>query len=238
MRLFDGEYPPNFKKRILIDPGHGCDDAGASGVLGPEKESNWQLSNTIVEHLNATGKYRASLTRKSLDAGCTNGGNAWRRGRLANRKRADAFISIHADGPASDLEGSWIIWSNQRMAQKSWKDNRLLADLLGTSLDHSGFETFHMTAHYSEGTTSSAKYLTTNDRYGVHIDNTKQLGVLRNTTAPAVLIETHWLQNEDEAVLFAQDETQQRYAAAIERGLQSFFMAKDGVYSPEVPPEE
>ena len=196
--LYDGEYAPNFQKNILIDPGHGCTDNGAKGSLGVEKDSNWDFANTIADHLNSTGKYKASLTRKTKDEGCPK--EVWRRGRMANRKDMDAFISIHADGPATNLEGSWIIWSNQRMAKKSWKDNNLLANVLGASLDQYGFKLFNMKAHFNDKTISNdIKYLTTNDRYGVHIDHNKQLGVLRNTTKPAVLIETYWLQNSKEA---------------------------------------
>jgi N-acetylmuramoyl-L-alanine amidase len=232
IQLYQQDYPKGFKKKVLIDPGHGCTDTGAKGVDLIEKDSNWSLAQAVVKHLNSTGKYKASLTRKSKDSGCQD--KVWKRGRLADNQNSDVLISLHADGPASDLEGSWIIWSNQKMAKKSWQDNNLLADLLGASLQESGFKLFNMKAHYNALTANSKiKYLTTNDRYGVHIDHNKGLAILRNTSKPAVLIETYWLQNPKEATLFAKPATQQKYAKAIEKALLSFFATKYELYNPK-----
>ena len=233
VKLFNQEYTTSAPKKILIDPGHGCNDPGAKGVSYIEKEINWDLASTVVNHLNSTRYFKATLTRKSKDSGCHNGSSAWRRGRLADQKKMDLLISLHADGPSTNLEGSWIIWSNQKKARSSSKKSELLANLLGASFLKSGFKTFNMKSHYNEkNIQSNLKYLTTNDRYGAHIDHKEGLGILRNTTKPAVLIETHWLQNPKEAQLFQQSKTQKRYAVAIEKAIVSYFAAESKLYSP------
>lgn len=76
---------------IVLDPGHGGRDQGASGTWLKEKALTLILANRVAKILRAYG-YKVELTRTSdvtlsLDA----------RAAYANRNGADLFVSIHAN---------------------------------------------------------------------------------------------------------------------------------------------
>lgn len=101
---FDPAPPPLAKKEpqkpvrrnkplIVIDAGHGGVDSGAIGVSGlQEKEINLAMSLRLAQLINDSGRATAILTRDddrfiSLT----------HRHRFASHKKADLFVSIHAD---------------------------------------------------------------------------------------------------------------------------------------------
>lgn len=77
---------------VVVDPGHGGKDPGATSVLGfPEKDINLQVGRQLASALRQRG-FKVILTRDTdrfieLEE----------RAALANRHGADLFISIHAD---------------------------------------------------------------------------------------------------------------------------------------------
>jgi N-acetylmuramoyl-L-alanine amidase len=86
---------PAFSKVVLIDPGHGGEEAGAVGHLDAkksrkifEKDLALRLSKKIKDHLSK--KTSAYLTR-SLDRAVT----LQERADLADLVKADLFLSIH-----------------------------------------------------------------------------------------------------------------------------------------------
>jgi len=78
---------------IVLDPGHGGIDAGASGVDGVlEKDVVFAFSSLLAGKLQATGRYAVVMTRSadvfmSLDD----------RVEVARNAHASLFVSIHAD---------------------------------------------------------------------------------------------------------------------------------------------
>jgi len=106
LRLFEGarEVPPakpiqpeplprrQGKWRILIDPGHGGKDPGASSKGLVEKKLVLDISERIAGILNGTPGFEARLSRTTdtfLDLR--------RRMRIAEEYEADAFLSVHAN---------------------------------------------------------------------------------------------------------------------------------------------
>ena len=99
------EKPPHPRKRlrvIALDPGHGGIDPGA---ISPhrvyEKDITLPAARELARQLDATGRYRAVLTRR---------GDVFvplrRRVARARADRADLFLSIHADAlPDSAVRG-------------------------------------------------------------------------------------------------------------------------------------
>ena len=84
------EMPP--KKIIVIDPGHGGHDPGASGAKGYEKDVNLAAALALKARLERSNRYRVVLTREDdtyvpLD----------QRVRVAQGANADLFISLHSD---------------------------------------------------------------------------------------------------------------------------------------------
>ncbi|GIU67867.1 N-acetylmuramoyl-L-alanine amidase [Candidatus Phycosocius spiralis] len=79
---------------IVIDPGHGGKDPGALGVSGTLQEKQVTLASAriLAEYLNRDRRFVVILTRDS-DVFLT----LERRITIARDKRADLFISLHAD---------------------------------------------------------------------------------------------------------------------------------------------
>ena len=82
-------------RRIVIDPGHGGEEEGARGPSGLlEKDVVLDVARRLASRLRAAG-YETVLTREgdedlSLDD----------RAAVANRERADLFVSVHANASA------------------------------------------------------------------------------------------------------------------------------------------
>jgi len=83
-------------RKVVIDAGHGGRDNGMTGPMGPgpriyEKHITLQVSRIVAEMLRADGvQVVMTRTRDTLIALSD-------RGRIANRNRADLFISIHVN---------------------------------------------------------------------------------------------------------------------------------------------
>lgn len=78
---------------LVIDPGHGGRDPGASGKAGTlEKDVTLAIARTLQARLEAAGSYRVALTRSAdrYMAREDRAGVAYDRG-------ADLFLSLHAD---------------------------------------------------------------------------------------------------------------------------------------------
>lgn len=78
-------------KKIIIDPGHGGDDDGASYGFVDEDDTNLSISNLIYLMLQLQG-FHVDLTRDKDEKV-----ELSERVSMANHINADAFISIHCD---------------------------------------------------------------------------------------------------------------------------------------------
>jgi len=95
------EAKPAIDKRplIMIDPGHGGPDSGATGESGvEEKDVVFSFASMLKARLEATGRYRVLMTRNQdvfvpLEE----------RTRIARAANANLFLSVHAD-TLSDTE--------------------------------------------------------------------------------------------------------------------------------------
>ena len=92
--------PPDQRPLIVIDPGHGGQDLGATGVTGVfEKDIVLEFSKALAKKLETMGTVRVALTRDHdiflpLDE----------RVRIARKQNAALFISIHGDTIAATGE--------------------------------------------------------------------------------------------------------------------------------------
>ncbi len=90
------------KKSIVLDPGHGGYDGGARGYNGLlEKEVTLDLAKQVKVYLEANYPVTVSLTRED-DSFVP----LARRTNFANKRNADAFVSIHLNAsPSHTLHG-------------------------------------------------------------------------------------------------------------------------------------
>ncbi|WP_211744942.1 N-acetylmuramoyl-L-alanine amidase family protein [Paenibacillus sp. Marseille-Q4541] len=90
--------PSTVKKTIVIDAGHGNQDPGTIGITGKkEKDFNLSLALKIEQLLKKESSIKVIMTRND-----DNFLKLAERVSLANKAKADLFLSIHANsGPAS-----------------------------------------------------------------------------------------------------------------------------------------
>ena len=92
-----------YKPIIVIDPGHGGQDPGASKHGTVEKDVVLAFSLKLREKLQATGRYKVLMTRdadKFVDLD--------ERRDFADRAKAALFIAVHADYAGGDARGATI----------------------------------------------------------------------------------------------------------------------------------
>lgn len=103
------------KKLIVIDAGHGGKDTGAVGVTGKyEKTFNLDVALKLRDLLNNNSNFDVHLTRDTdvfIELS--------ERANIANRLKADGFVSIHANsGPVTAVgtETWYTRWASKKLA--------------------------------------------------------------------------------------------------------------------------
>jgi len=122
---------------VVIDPGHGGKDPGATSVLGYyEKGINLAVARQVADLLADTG-LRVEMTRTGdsypeLD----------QRAALANRLGADLFVSIHADSFPKASRHGYTIYVARSASWSSRKAAASIADsMASTGMNSFGVQT-------------------------------------------------------------------------------------------------
>ncbi|MBR2775021.1 MAG: N-acetylmuramoyl-L-alanine amidase [Selenomonadaceae bacterium] len=196
-----GEITALSGKKIVIDPGHGGNDAGAIGPTGVmEKTVTLKVALELRRLLEAEGA-QVILTREGDTTVSAKGAKAsdieelGARCEVANRIGADIFISIHADSftrpEARGTTGYYYSKSTSGRGQKLADCiRRNLVEQLGTP---------------SRGTQPCNFY------------------VVKNTDMPATLIELGFISNKEEEQLLNSKEGVQKAAQGILDGIEDYF---------------
>lgn len=183
---------------IVIDPGHGGIDSGASANDVIEKEITLAISRKLAAVLQSHGG-KVTLTRESDSDYYTRGKGGKRKDLLTRidimeKSGAELFISVHCNAyRAVNLSGAQVFYS-PKFAQ-----NKILAEKLQQALKE-----------FPPGNRRQAKE-------DLHIL------ILNNTMMPGVLIEAGYVTNQKEAVLLADNSYQQKLVEQIARGLAYHF---------------
>ena len=226
---------------VAIDAGHGGEDPGAIGVGNVyEKHVVLAIARRIKENLDAVKGIRGVLTRD---------GDYYvslrKRTALARRDevRADVFVSIHADAfRLSRVRGASVYALSERGASSEmarWlaaAENR--SDLIGgvggsVSLDDKEDAVRELLVDLSMDAKREASINLGEAVLGsmgevtkLHKNRVEQAGfvVLKSPDVPAVLIETGFLSNPQEARRLASKSHQDRLAEAIATGIQGYLL--------------
>lgn len=181
---------------IVIDPGHGGHDPGTIGINNScEKDINLAISKKLYEKLKSMD-YKVILTRET-DKSVDNIDRA----KLANRKRARIFISVHCNSLENNnnTNGVQVLYFPNRKSNVNDPDNETLAQiileqiLISTGADNKG------------------------------IVEREDLIVLNQTNMPAIIVECGFLSNENEANLLINDEYQNKIVDGIVEGLRNYI---------------
>ncbi|MFB8372284.1 N-acetylmuramoyl-L-alanine amidase family protein [Paenibacillus taichungensis] len=188
-------------KKILIDPGHGGTDNGASGKLNGstvyEKNLAFTFANSVKSYLTNAG-VDVVMTRTSDTTVGIN--DRWQKGQ---NEKVDAVISIHWNGGSTTANGTETYYAQTRSGDKSF------AQTLQTAV---------------------VAALGTKDR-GVLDDTKAavgSLGVLRypsGTTYPRALIEVEYITNSTALANldYPMYEASLDFAAGVLNGLKNYF---------------
>ncbi|MBC8015027.1 MAG: N-acetylmuramoyl-L-alanine amidase [Sporomusaceae bacterium] len=185
-------------RSIIIDPGHGGIDSGASANQVVEKEITLAISAKLADVLRQYGTI-VTVTRDS-DIDYYTRGKGGKRNDLLKRidiienSGAELFISIHCNAfRAGNLSGAQVFYSPK------FEQNKILAERLQQALQE-----------FPQGNKRQAK-------------EDLRILLLNGIHMPGVMIETGYLTNQQEAALLADQNYQQNLAEHIAKGLAYHF---------------
>ncbi len=218
---------------IVIDPGHGGHDPGATGHHGiHEKDVVLAIARKLKYYLNNLDGYQAKLTRNT-DKYLT----LRQRLAVARKNKADMFISIHADAfktskahgasifalsrhGATSEAARWIAHRENKSelgGVKLSNKSRLLRSVL---LDLSQQATISTSLQTGHSMLSRMKKVTS-----LHHSVVEQAAfvVLKSPDIPSLLVESGFISNWDDATNLNTPDFQRKLAESIGKGIKFYF---------------
>lgn len=192
-------YKPPIQQRselIVLDPGHGDQDPGASSLRGDfcEKDLNLTTACLVREQLAKRG-FPVIMTR-STDTFLP----LKERAEVANRAKATLFVSIHFNAAENHkAHGVEVYRYRTKEPGEREKESQRLA----------------------EGVLSEIIQETQANNRGVKEAN---FAVLRCTEMPAILVEGGFMTHEEEMERLRQSEYLEKIAEAIALGIEAYFL--------------
>jgi len=207
------------KNTIVLDPGHGGHDAGASGPQGTfEKSVTLELARTVAAELENT--YRVILTRTDdyfIDIPT--------RTSMANHEKADLFISIHAGGSfLHQARGITFYFFNEisESVLTPGTDSSKPLETIDHQSDWSDIQNRHQTS-----SKILAKLLQNRINEQSLFKKSEILGapikVLEGADMPAVCLEIGYITNPDEEKALQDISVLSNIAQGIRNGIDDFF---------------
>lgn len=221
---------------VVIDPGHGGKDPGASGARKTlEKQVVLQIARKLKLMVNKTRGMKAYLTRKGdYYVGLR------QRLAIARKYKADIFVSIHADAFLNRRSRGASVYSLSQRGATSEAARWLAAsenhsELGGVDLsdldDDNGMIRsvlidLSQTATNSASLTLGKAVLSGLDAIAkLHHDDVEQARfvVLKSPDIPSILVETGFISNAEEERLLASRQYQSKLARSILKGISHYF---------------
>ncbi|MBV7272720.1 N-acetylmuramoyl-L-alanine amidase [Clostridiaceae bacterium UIB06] len=180
---------------ICIDPGHGLgSDTGATGINNLQEDDVTLAvglkAGKILENHGVKVVYTRTEDMRSTPMDVTS--SLQRRCDISNNANAKYFVSIHNNSADAESASGTETWDNPGNEESS----NLAQNVQNSIVQEVGM--------YDRGL---------KDGYG------RGLYVIKNTDAPAILIELGFLSNNGDNAKLASDEYQQKFAQAIADGI-------------------
>lgn len=225
------------KYTIVLDAGHGGKDSGNLGNGFIEKDIALNVTLLVGEYLSASKDIKIIYTRTKDDYP-----TLWERGEIANKAKADVFISIHCDSyqpnPNAYGAGTFVLGlrGNQKNLEVAKRENAAILLEVDYQKRYKGFDPnsveslIGLTLLQEENLDKSleiasliqknfSQKLNRNDRK-VKQDNFQ---VLRETIMPSVLVELGFLTNYTEGRYLNSKKGQQEMAKAIADAIEEYI---------------
>ncbi len=232
----------NGVRKVVLDAGHGGKDVGCSGRNVNEKEIaldiTLRLGQLIRKH---HPDVEVIYTRKTDEFVALH-----ERAALANKSRADLFVSIHCNttekrnsaiGTETFVLGLHRADDNLKVAKR---ENSVIVHEQNYQQHYEGYDPNSDEGHitlsmfqnaYLEQSITLANYIENEfQHHGQRVSRgVKQAGflVLRQTVMPSVLIETGFLNNSKEELILTSEEGKERTAMAIFNAFSKYKMETD-----------
>lgn len=224
--------PRPAKRRVVVDAGHGGPDNGMTGPIG----SRTKIPEKTIA-LAVAKQVRAALVARGVEVIMTRTTdtliNLYDRGRIANEKNGDLFISIHVNGPNMRWKNPGAVRGFETffLSEAKTEDERRVAEMENASVR------FETEAAADKGDPLS--YIIADMAQNEHLRESLELAtlvqdrlatfhpgtnrgvkqanfaVLRTSFMPAVLVEIGFGSNPQESRFMTNPERQKQIGAAI-----------------------
>jgi len=217
-------------KKIVIDPGHGGKDPGAIGKGGiREKDLVLDIAQRLKRILRSQG-YEVVMTRDSDEFIPLS-----RRSDIANRAKADLFVSIHANANRSRWIRGFEVYHPRDKSEEvipklvSDRDSLRLLNDLQISRSSQNAKSIVLDLIYTQNQADAVNLAqcisNSADRdLEVRARGVKAASfyVLRNTQIPAILIEIGYITNTKEAKYLKSDFYRRDVVDSIAKGIVNY----------------
>lgn len=225
---------------VVVDPGHGGEDPGATGKGGVrEKDVVLQISRRLAAAINREPQMEAILTRD---------GDYFlplaKRMSIARKKQADFFISVHANAyRVPSVKGAAVYSISQRgatsAAARALAERENASDLLGgvtlndkDDLLASVLVDLSQSATVESSLRAARFFLTQLSKITRLHKRQPQLAgfvVLKAPDVPALLVETAFISNPDEERQLASGQFQDKLARSLVLGIKDYIRSEPSV---------
>jgi len=220
---------------VVIDPGHGGEDSGTVGHNGTrEKDVTLAVAKALQNIINKTKGFRAVLTRNS-DYFIS----LRKRLGIAHSRKADMFVSIHADAyKNTEVHGVSIFALSQRGATSEaarWLAEKENESELGQAISDKNTLLRSVLIDLAQTATISASLeiggimlQSLADITSLHLKYVEQAGfvVLKSPDIPSLLVEVGFLSHRDEEFKLRSAAHQKEIAAKLAIGIESYFVRR------------
>ncbi|MEZ0393305.1 MAG: N-acetylmuramoyl-L-alanine amidase [Pseudobdellovibrionaceae bacterium] len=216
--------------KVIVDPGHGGSDAGA--VYGPAKESEitLQVAKHLQDLLRQSSDFHSSLTR-SQDQNLS----LQERVQLAEKEKADLFLSIHANASTDQrARGVEFYFQNHLPADQESLflanlENQMVKETQGPNQDLSKKgDVLAIVEDLKRQTKMRSSYVLSDrllkawnksGRKNSNVIRQAPFYVISKTSIPSVLVELGFVSNPKESQKLIQANYQKEIALKIYQGL-------------------
>lgn len=227
---------------VVIDPGHGGKDPGAVNKTLREKDIVLSIGLKLGKLINENQPDVKVIYTRSTDVFIP----LIERSRIANRNKADLFISIHANAcPTPAIRGTETFFLGPSTSDATRQLEQLENSVIFLEEDYQttydGFdpnaaESYiifeNILSAYADQSLYFADAIQQQFKSRIQSPNrgVKQAGflVLRQSTMPSVLVEAGFISNQAEAKYLNSDEGQQQVAVSIFEAFKRFKNKRTG----------
>ena len=234
--VFLGFWIPTFAFTVVLDAGHGGHDAGAVGSFSKEKNINLRYTLLVGDMIKKNLPDAKVIYTRDKDVFV----DLNERARIANRNKADLFVSIHTNSSkntsANGMETFTLgVSRSKENMEVAMLENSVIKLEEDYETKYEGFDPNSVDSYimfefmkdqYTDRSITCADFIQTkmiqtskrNDR-GV-----RQAGflVLRATAMPSVLVELGFISNKDEEKYLNNNDNQVKLATAIFNGIKEY----------------